>query len=355
MTLFSRIAEFPVQIETIDFIKHEQDTSSDFTRKTTEIILSGKGKSGRGEDVTYEADEHDAVDEQQPDFPLAGAFTLGDFSELLEEMDLFFGRDPGHKAFCNYRRWGFESAALDLALKQAGTNLAKVFGLQYNPVEFVVSTRLGDSPSMERLEQLLKANSELKFKLDPTPEWTPDLMDQIAATDTVRILDFKGLYENTIVDNPPEPWLYRELIARFPDAVIEDPADTEEIRKIIAPEKERLSWDYPVKHIQSIEELPFSPRWLNIKPSRFGSLKALLDTIDYCRKHEITMYGGGQFELSVGRDQIQGLASLFYPDSPNDVAPGVYNMPEVTGTEAPLSPLKPADDLTGFEWKYDNS
>ena len=37
------------------------------------------------------------------------------------------------------------------------------------------------------------------------------------------------------------------------------------------------------------------------------------------------MYGGGQFELGVGRSQIQVLASLFYADSPNDVAPGAYN------------------------------
>ena len=33
------------------------------------------------------------------------------------------------------------------------------------------------------------------------------------------------------------------------------------------------------------------------------------------------MYGGGQFELGHGREQIQRLASLFYADGPNDVAP----------------------------------
>jgi len=37
------------------------------------------------------------------------------------------------------------------------------------------------------------------------------------------------------------------------------------------------------------------------------------------------MYGGGQFELGAGRSQIQRLASLFYADGPNDVAPSVYN------------------------------
>ena len=37
------------------------------------------------------------------------------------------------------------------------------------------------------------------------------------------------------------------------------------------------------------------------------------------------LYGGGQFELGVGRDQIEALASLFYPDGPNDVAPREYH------------------------------
>ena len=41
------------------------------------------------------------------------------------------------------------------------------------------------------------------------------------------------------------------------------------------------------------------------------------------------MYGGGQFELGIGRTQIQELASLFHPDMPNDVAPAEFNEPEI--------------------------
>ena len=50
------------------------------------------------------------------------------------------------------------------------------------------------------------------------------------------------------------------------------------------------------------------------------------------------MYAGGQFELGVGRAQIQALASLFYPGGPNDCAPGGYNAPEPTAG-LPVSPL----------------
>jgi hypothetical protein len=51
------------------------------------------------------------------------------------------------------------------------------------------------------------------------------------------------------------------------------------------------------------------------------------------------MYGGGQFELGPGRFQIQKLASLFYPEGPNDVAPSVYNEGAQEGL--PTSPLPP--------------
>jgi len=65
----------------------------------------------------------------------------------------------------------------------------------------------------------------------------------------------------------------------------------------------------------------------NMKPSRFGSLRGLLDAYDYCDRNAIGTYGGGQFELGPGRAQIQLLASLFHPNAPNDVAPGGYNEP----------------------------
>ncbi|MFB6116348.1 MAG: hypothetical protein ABEK10_02440, partial [Candidatus Nanosalina sp.] len=77
--------------------------------------------------------------------------------------------------------------------------------------------------------------------------------------------------------------------------------------------------------MESVRNLPFTPDVLNIKPSRFGTVKSLLDTIRYCQKNDIQMYGGGQFELDTRRQHIHAVASIFYPESPNDVAPRVYN------------------------------
>ena len=59
------------------------------------------------------------------------------------------------------------------------------------------------------------------------------------------------------------------------------------------------------------------------------------------------MYGGGQFELGPGRRQIQKLASVFYADGPNDVAPSEYNEGARAARACRTSPL-PAPEGLGF-------
>jgi O-succinylbenzoate synthase len=131
--------------------------------------------------------------------------------------------------------------------------------------------------------------------------------------------------------------------------VIEDPALTAETEPLFDGEEGRVSWDNPIHGVEDVEALPWEPDWLNIKPSRFGSVRSLLETIEYCRERGIQCYGGGQFELDVGRQHLHALASLFYPEAPNDVAPGVYNDPEL-GEDLPTSPLEAPSAPTGFEW-----
>jgi hypothetical protein len=60
----------------------------------------------------------------------------------------------------------------------------------------------------------------------------------------------------------------------------------------------------------------------------------------------VTLYGGGMFELDRGRSHLHALASLFYPDGPNDVAPPAYNEPEPSA-DVPASPLSPPADPAG--------
>ncbi|WP_332899627.1 hypothetical protein [Haladaptatus sp. CMSO5] len=348
MALFAALADLPLSISSVSYDLHEAKTSSDFTRLSTTISLDGDGETGRGEDVTYEPDDHRELVEAAPTFDLEGEWTFEEFSAHLADTDMFHGREPGRHDFRNYRQWGFESAALDLALKQADTSLAAQFGMAYQPVRFIISMRLPDA-SFDRIERWLSIDDSYEFKLDPTDEWDDDLVTALAATGTVRVCDLKGHYEGTMVDQAPDPDLYRRIIDGLPEAVIEDPALTDETRPLFAGHEGRVSWDAPIHSLDDIKNLPWEPDWLNIKPTRFGSIESLLESIEYAQAAGIQLYGGGQFELDVGREHIHTLASLFYPDAANDVAPVEYNRPEPSAGLA-KSPLTPPDAPRGFEW-----
>lgn len=344
---YEAVADLPLTIESFELQPRERETSSGFTRSTTVVTLSGNGVVGRGEDVTYEAKAHDRF-RNEPGIDPHGEYTIDDFSDWLADQDLF-SVAPGQAIFRNYRRWSFESAALDLALKQAGTTLGSRLNRSLDPVRFIVSTRLGDPPTADRVLGFLERDTSLEFKLDPTSDWTVELLETLAETGAVRSLDLKGQYQGTSVDQPADPALYRQVIETFPDALIEDPALTEETRPLFAGHEDRVTWDYPIHGEETIEELPWAPAWLNIKPSRFGSVRSLFATIAYCQHRGIRLFGGGQFELDVGRSHLHTLASLFYPDAPNDVAPRGYNDSELS-SDLPSSPLEPPGSAAGFSW-----
>jgi len=324
----------------------------DFERTTTTVHLHGGGETGRGEDVTYDAGEHEALAAWDADldrgFEFAGEWTLAEFSAALDEVELF-PEPPERADYGNYRRWAVEAAALDLALRQAGRTLAEALDREYAPMQFVVSTRLGDPPSAERVEAVLDAYPGAEFKLDPNEGWTDDLVAALARTGRVRILDFKAHYEGTEVDGSADADLYRRVAGTFPDAIVEDPAVTDGTREVVSEFVGRLSWDAPVDGVASLRALPFEPAHLNVKPSRFGSVESLFECVEHCRERGIGMYAGGQFELDVGRGQAQALASLFYPDAPNDVAPTAYN-DEKLPPDLPTSPLAPPGEPRGFRW-----
>jgi hypothetical protein len=94
------------------------------------------------------------------------------------------------------------------------------------------------------------------------------------------------------------------------------------------------------------------PRTVNLKPSRFGSLRALFEAYEFCEQRGMGAYGGGQYELGVGRDHIQLLAAIFHPNAPNDIAPGGYDAldPE---PGLPGSPLDAHAAPTGFRRNLD--
>ncbi|WP_354698244.1 o-succinylbenzoate synthase [Paraconexibacter sp. AEG42_29] len=350
-SLWSRVADLPLTIEDYALERLERDVSSDFTRVSTVIRLQGGGTDGIGEDVSYDAEDQDALQRTGPTLPLAGEWTLATFADHVRTLELW--PEPArHDASVLYRLWAYDSAALDLALRQAGRPLHEVLGRTPQPVRFVVSLRLGEPPTLAPLRSRLDRYPDLQFKLDPTNEWTPDLIAEVAATGAVESLDLKGRYVGSIVDVAADPDQYERLLAAFPDAWLEDPHDDPRVLPLLDAVQDRITWDAIIHSIADIKALQPQPKMVNVKPSRVGGVQSVFDTYDFCEAHGIRMYGGGQFELGCGRGQIQYLASIFHADGPNDVAPGGYNDPEpADGLES--SPLPAACQPTGFRWGSD--
>ncbi len=351
MPTFDALADLPLEIEGYELQPLELHLPS-FERLSTVIHFWGGGEDGLGEDVTYDPVDHIALQDAGPALDITGFSTLGEFCELMGELDTF-PAEPQREVSRLYRRWAFESAALDLALRQAGTGLAGALGREPRPVDFVCSMRLSrgeDQPStIETLRAKLDRYPGLRFKLDPTNDWDDELIAALVETGAVDSLDLKGFYKGTVVDVETDPELYAKLIEAFPDAWIEDPDVTEETRPILEPVRDRLTWDAPIHSIADIEALPWPPKMVNVKPSRIGGLRELCETYDFCEANGIGAYGGGQWELGVGRGQIQVLASLFHPDTPNDTAPRGYNEAEPP-EGLPASPLEPRLSPAGFRW-----
>src|ERR671926_871963 len=129
MALFDRLADLPLEVESYELEGLERDVSSAFTRLSTVIHLHGKGEEGVGEDVVYDALDHIAFQDAGPVHDLTGPSTLGEFCELIHSLDLF-PAEPVRPVSRLYRRWTFESAALDLALRQAGVSLHEHLGVE---------------------------------------------------------------------------------------------------------------------------------------------------------------------------------------------------------------------------------
>src|SRR3954465_8957472 len=175
MSLFEeRLADLPLRIEGYALERLQRDVSSAFTRVSTVIRLHGDGQEGVGEDVTYDAVDHDVLQSAGPGLPLAGEWTLASFCDHIEALELW-PEPPQREPSRHYRVWGYESAALDLALRQAGTTLPAALGIEPRPVNFVVSLRLGEPATLDPVTRRLERYPSLRFKLDPTTEWTPEI------------------------------------------------------------------------------------------------------------------------------------------------------------------------------------
>lgn len=349
MRTYDRLAGLDVAIERVTFEDIQEVVSAGFIRRSTIIRFSGDGLDGVGEDVIYEPEDHGVLQHFGLRLPPPGRYTIDSYSNALEERWLF-AFNPARPVSANYRRWAIESAVLDLALRQAGIGLEAALGRAAKPLRFVCSLGLGQPVDLTRITKRLAIDPGLRFKLDPAPNWTPRVIVALADLGVVDTLDFKGQYEANLQISPPHPAMYAQLLGAFPDAWIEDPRLTPEVDSVLLPHRARVTWDAPIHGITDIEALPFAPTMVNVKPSRIGPLSALLDCYDWLEARGILAYSGGQFELGVGRGQVQALAAIFHPDAPNDIAPRPWNLADPPANVA-HTPLEPRLLPVGFGWQ----
>jgi len=253
---YSCVAELPLRIEQCELLPLARDTSGGFTKVSIVVRLTGNGHEGQGEDITW--DQIDQIEQLRRAGDLSwlrGRRTVEEFSTLLGLADLF-PVEPIRDSARFYRRWAFESAALDLALRQNGLALQDAIGRVAKPVTFVVSTRIGDPASLAPVRALRNLDPSLHFKLDPTPSWDDDLLAELASLACVDVVDMKGHYRNTSVAMDSDPDLYRRVFELLPGAWIEDHAVADHTVELLERHRNRITWDEPIHSVDDIEALP---------------------------------------------------------------------------------------------------
>ena len=347
MPLYARIADLEIRVDSYELEALQMQTPAGWVRKSTVVRLRGAGFEGLGEDVTYQPEDQERFQEFGAGLPLAQHGSLEGFSGSLDRWDLFFGQAPADPAARLYRRWAFESAALDLALQQNGLSLARALDLPLGELRFVASLGLGPDGDLEPIRSRLEIDPEMEFKVDFAADWTEETIQSLASTGAVRTVDLKGQYRGAFQGPPADPRLYRLVAENLPECWLEDPAWDEASARALEPFVDRVTWDAVLHSLADIDQRPNRQRCVNIKPSRFGYLSELFRIYDYCRQAGIEMYSGGQFELGPGRDQIQYLAAMFHPGTANDAAPRTYNQTPLP-TGLPRSPIEVEPASTGF-------
>lgn len=358
--LLEAVLALPVVIDRVGTSQLELGGATSFTRVTTIVELHGSTHVGRGEDIAYSSDsqaELPAALEGRSD--LVGTWTIGSLAAHLDEHPIRPSGGLRMDDKAGYHRWAVESAALDLALRQRDTDLATLVGTPWNDLRVSLSMGLGDPPSVDVVRRWLDRDASILFKLDASMGWTYELVEQLASFGgSIATVDMKALYHGDWIHNDYPAWLYEAIGDHLTDALIEDAKlDAESLDALDEHALGRLAWDYPITGPQDVPGLPGStarfsdlrPGAVNIKPSRFGSLERLLGTIALCDEHGIPCYSGGQFELGIGRTQVQAIASLCFPDAPNDCAPVMFHSAGPDADDVPLGPVVVPEHV-GFGW-----
>ena len=260
-SLWPRIADLPLVVERCAF--ETLTPGPEFGEKahsTRLVTLSGAGHEGVSEDITLFMGD-------APELPLAGEWTLATFAEHLAGLEQW-PEPPEWDMARRWRNWGYEAAALDLALRQAGARAARRRsgshrGRSRSSTPSASASRRRSTRSCRRLERY----PGLRFKLDAAPDWSAAIVDALVGTGAVHTVDFKGRYGLDVDDVGALAAMYERVLAAFPEALLEDPHDLPEITALIEPHADRVSYDAPIHTVADLDALSLPARTINIKPT----------------------------------------------------------------------------------------
>ncbi len=352
--LAARLESLPVAIEGVTVRTGGAPAAGypDGPRPTGVVRLEGGGRVGLGECVAWTAAEQERFAAVCRRAVLHGRGRVAGIVPAVRAVTA----DP-------YERAALEAALVDLALRQAGTNLFELAGVAPRTVRFVVSFDSSGDP-VPLLRRFLDGSPGAWIKLDVDPAWPDETFRDLASLERVVVLDLKLRGDLRTAERAH---------AALPDALVEDPRLDEAPRgrpgeappsvaeayaggatpaeivgraagKVSPGLRARISFDAPILSAPDVEALPLVPAAINVKPARTGGLFEALHAIAACRRAGIATYVGGMFEVGPGRSQAQVLASLFSSESWNDVAP----IPATLDAPRPASPLVVPGDFTGL-------
>ncbi len=336
------LADLPLVVEALEYGRLDPGPGFGDAHSTRLVRLTGAGHEGLGEDITL------FLDPDGPDLALAGDWTLGSFCAHLDTLEQWPDGEPEFGDMARrFRNWAYESAALDLALAQAGRPLHEVLGREPRPVTYVNSFGMGDPDVVPKVLRRLERYPRLRFKLDVHEAWTDETVAALARTGAVHVVDFKGRYAARGRRPDALPALYERVLAGLPDALVEDPHDLPEVTALVAPHADRVSYDAPIHTVADLDAQPVAARTFNIKPSRVGRLRTCSRSTRRARSaaSRCTAAAWASSAWREGRSSCWPRCSR--PDGPNDVAPPGFNALE-PAAGLPMSPLAPDPAPLGF-------
>lgn len=287
-------------------------------------VLHGRGVAGMGECVAWTSAEQVEFAAACDRLALPSESTLGELSILLSrDLD-----DPYHRA-------AVEGAAIDLALRQSGTNPFALARAEARPVTFCRSIGTADDPR-PAVDAVLARDPGARIKIDvPAEGWTAPVWEALAATRRIVVLDFKRGADLDQV---------RLAHAAIPDAWLEDPPVEAMTLDPRGGWRERVALDGYVLAAVDLDDPEIPPAAVNVKAPRVGGWLEALRCLEECRHRRFHAYVGGMFEVGPGRLQARVLASLFTAEAWNDVAP--LSIGETDAESS--SPIEQADRYAGF-------